>query len=146
MRRTGRGDQVAPGVKDADAIVETDRSVGAVTTAGVLGLTVTKSLDLGTTVIGLGVSPAIGERNPIAAAAIVQWGVVPGLLAVGLLTVGLTVLLVEGGFGLATGHARGDGGSSARTGRLICYWVGCACNLAIAAHNVVVILAVAFPP
>ncbi|QZP39718.1 hypothetical protein [Halobaculum magnesiiphilum] len=145
MRRAGRGDQVAPGVEDPDAIVETDRSVSAVTTAGVVGLTVTKSVDFGTTMIGLGVSPAIVERNPIAAAAIVQLGTVPGLLAVGLLTVGLTVVLVEGGFGLATGRAAGDGVSSARTGRLVCYGVGCTCNLAIAAHNVVVILAVAFP-
>jgi len=139
MRRTDRGDQIAPEVEEPNAARETDRGVGVVAVWGVFGLVATKAVDFWTTVIGLGVASTVGERNPIAAAAIAQYGLIPGLLTVGVVTVSVTVLLVEGGFRLAIGATRCAAESPVRAGRAVCYGVGCGCNLAIAAYNAVVI-------
>lgn len=143
MCRAERDEQAAPELEDPNMPLEVDHGVGVVAVCGAIGLAATKAVDIATTVIGLGLSPAISERNPIAAAAIAQYGIVPGLLAVGILTVSVTVVLIECGFGLAIDPLRDADGSSARVGRALCYGVGCGCNLAIVAHNVAVIANVA---
>lgn len=143
MRRTDRDGQIALELEEPNAAREIDRGVGVVAIWGVSGLVGTKAVDFWTTMIGLGVSPAVGEQNPIAAAAIAQYGLVPGLLAVGVLTVSVTVLLIEGGFRLTIGPPRGADEPSVRAGRAVCYGVGCGCNLVIAAHNIVVVASVA---
>jgi len=144
MRRTDRGDQIAPELEEPTAAREVDRGVGVVAVWGVFGLVATKAVDVSTTIIGLGVSPTVGEQNPIAVAAIAQYGLIPGLLTVGVATVSVTVLLIEGGFRLAIGSTRCADESPVQAGRAVCYGVGCGCNLAIAAYNTVVIATVVF--
>ena len=118
--------------------------IRSVTAVGVAGLALTKAADVVTTVVGLRGSAAVTEVNPVAGAAIAAFGAVPGLLALGAVTVAAIVCVVEGAFALtgtsATGdRTREDSGPGAPTGRLVCYAVGCACNLAFALHNAVLI-------
>ncbi|MFC6784646.1 hypothetical protein [Halobaculum halobium] len=104
----------------------------------------TKGVDLTTTVIGLRLSPVVSERNPLAAAMIAQYGVVPGLVVGSVLTVAAMIVLIEGGFRIGSPSVQELGGSAATTGRGLCYAVGCSCNLVIASYNAAVVVRVAF--
>ncbi|MFC7068785.1 hypothetical protein [Halobaculum lipolyticum] len=119
---------------------------GSATVAGLAGLAVTKAADVATTVVGLRATAGVRELNPVADAAISSFGLVPGLVALGVATVAAIGCVVEGAFAYP---ARTTGGAAAlaagrvgRTGRLLCYGVGCACNAAFAVHNAVLIAGV----
>lgn len=60
-------------------------------------LLITKTLDVITTIVGLSLFSSLVERNPVAEFLIVQFGLVPGLLFGGVLTVvGMTVFVEAG--------------------------------------------------
>lgn len=126
----------------ADRSVPRSR-VGSVAVIGVLALAATKTTDFTTTVVGLRASPLIVERNPVAVAFIEEYGLVPGLLGLSLLSVAAIVVLIEGVFWAARPlFATHRGRLSPRTARYACYGVACLCNLSFAAHNTAVILSV----
>lgn len=116
---------------------------GPATVAGLAALAVTKAADVATTVVGLRASAAVRELNPVADAAIASLGVVPGLVALGVATVALIGCVVEGAFVCLARRTDGRptlaGGRVTRSGRLLCYGVGSACNAAFAVHNAVLI-------
>jgi len=70
--------------------------------AGVSLLLITKTLDVITTVIGLSLFPALAERNPVAEYLITQFGLVPGLVLGGVLTVVGMAIFVETGSSVLT--------------------------------------------
>jgi hypothetical protein len=70
--------------------------------AGVSLLLITKTLDVVTTVIGLSLFPALAERNPVAELLIAQFGLVPGLVLGGVLTVVGMAIFVETGSSVLT--------------------------------------------
>lgn len=65
-------------------------------------LLITKTLDVITTVVGLALFPSLAERNPVAEFLITQFGLVPGLLLGGVLTVVGMVIFVETGSSVLT--------------------------------------------
>ncbi|MDX1746283.1 MAG: hypothetical protein R3324_10125 [Halobacteriales archaeon] len=70
--------------------------------AGVSFLTVTKTFDVLTTVVGLSLFPTLVERNPVAGYLISEFGLVPGLALGGVLTVVGWVVYVEAGSSVVT--------------------------------------------
>ncbi|MFC7137851.1 hypothetical protein ACFQRB_18225 [Halobaculum litoreum] len=64
--------------------------------------------DVVTTVVGLRSTAPLAERNPIADAAILEYGLVPGLVGLAALTVLVIVCVVEGSFGLVAGNGDPD--------------------------------------
>lgn len=70
--------------------------------AGVSFLLITKMLDVTTTVVGLALFPSLAERNPVAEFLITQFGLVPGLLFGGVLTVVGMAIFVETGSSVLT--------------------------------------------
>lgn len=86
-------------VRTDDASTSLDRDLRW---AGAVFLLITKTLDVVTTVVGLSLFPSLVERNPVAVFLITQFGVVPGLLLGGVLTVVGMVVFVETGSSVVT--------------------------------------------
>lgn len=105
---------------------------------GVVALAVTKAADVATTAVGLRIAPALGERNPLAVAAMGAYGVFPGLLGVATVTLLGIVAVVEGAFHLS---ASSDDGALHR-GRLACYGVASLYHVGVAVYNAVLIAGV----
>lgn len=115
---------------------------GPVVLVGVLALAVSKASDLSTTVIGLWLRPILVERNPLAVAFMTEYGVLPGLVLLSVLSVAALTLLIEGAFGVLERTPGKLDVATGRRGRLLCYGVASACNVGFAVNNVAVILSV----
>lgn len=107
---------------------------------GAVALAATKAVDLATTVVGLELFSAVDERNPLVAAVIARNGLLPGLLGAAGVTVVFTVVIIEGAFALTPARWWDGAAGSPGAGRVICYGVGCGCNLAFGAYNAALII------
>lgn len=107
---------------------------------GAVAVGATKALDMLTTAVGLHATP-LAEANPVVLHVVSFVGTVPGLLAIGALTVAVIVVLVE-----AVVHALHRYFDTSSAGllavRVVGYGIPSVFNALVAAHNVVLIGAV----